>query len=656
MFKNILLFCIALISTTQLVAQESYTFGQLSDFDKNLTIYEKDSTANAVVLYEKGNNQFLVIDNKIFIEKKYYVKIKILKKEGLDNANIIIPFRSTEKISETVFDIKAITHNKDSQNNLSQSDIYRVGIGLNLGAVKFAFPNVKVGSIIEYEYTLFSPFIYNFKGWKFQSNIPKIYSEFNAKIPGNYKYNRSLIGFLKLDINESTKEKNCFNVGFAYAAECEVLKYAINDIPAFDLDEEFTLSPLNYLSRIDFELASTVSFNIGKVHNYTASWEDVDKEFKKDKNIGRQLTKKGFFEKNVPESLLTEGDSLTRAKNIFNFVKDRFTWNGKYGIHRDIRVKSAFDNKTGNIGEINISLINLLNSAGLKTDLVLLSTRSNGLPKKSHPVMSDFNYVIAKTIIGGKTYLLDASDKLMPFGMLPYRALNYQGRVMDFKNDSYWETITPQKDNQLYVLANLELDPESYKITGSYNEMNSGYLAIKRKKVLNDTTEDDYLNGKEKEIGVNAEINEYNLVEEQSNEKRTVENFSYTNNTVLDQNTLYINPFLVKSFGSSNPFTAEDRKYPVDFGFKRTYTYAAKITIPTEYTVVEIPKSINLSLPNKGGRLQMLVNSKSNLITVSFKLIINKEQYSPEEYFSLKELFKQVINAQNNSLIVLKKT
>ncbi|MGJ8734450.1 MAG: DUF3858 domain-containing protein [Cellulophaga sp.] len=655
MFKNIVLFCIALISTTQLVAQESYTFGQLSDFDKNFTVYEKDSTANAVVLYEKGNNQFLVIDNKILIEKKYYVKIKILKKEGLGNANIIIPFKSTEKISEIVFDINAITHNKDSQNNLSQSDIYRVGIGLNLGAVKFAFPNVKVGSIIEYEYTLLSPFIYNFKGWEFQSNIPKIYSEFNAKIPGNYKYNRSLIGFLKLDINESKKEKNCFNVGFAYAAECEVLKYAINDIPAFDLDEEFTLSPLNYLSRIDFELASTVSFNIGKVHNYTASWEDVDKEFKKDKNIGRQLTKKGFFEKNVPESLLTEGDSLTRAKNIFNFVKDRFTWNNKYGIYRNIRVKSAFDNKTGNIGEINISLINLLNSAGLKTDLVLLSTRSNGLPKKSHPVISDFNYVIAKTVIGGKTYLLDASDKLMPFGMLPYRALNYQGRVMDFKNDSYWETITPEEDNQLYVLANLALDPESHKITGSYNEMNSGYLAIERKKVLNSTTEDDYLNDKEKEIGASAEIDEYNLVEEQSNEKRTVENFSYTNNTILDQNTLYINPFLVKSFSSTNPFTAEERKYPVDFGFKRTYTYAAKITIPTEYTIEEIPKNINLSLPNKGGRLQMLVNSKSNLITVSFKLIINKEQYSPNEYFSLKELFKQVTNAQNNSLIVLKK-
>lgn len=655
MFKNILLFCIALISTTQLVAQESYTFGQLSDFDKNLTIYEKDSTANAVVLYEKGDNYFKVIDNRIQVVKKYYSKIKILKKEGLSKANVAISYYANNKVSEKIEDIKAVTHNGQSKIKLSLNNIFTVRENERWSTKKFAFPDAKVGSIIELEYTLTSPFIYNFKGWQFQSNIPKIYSEFNAKIPGNYVYNRSLIGFLKLETNTSEIEKRCFKVdGYPESADCEVLKYAMKDIPAFNDDEDFMLSPKNYISRIDFELSVHYDLKGGR-DRFTQTWQDVDKEFKQDKNIGRQLTKKGFFEKNVPESLLTEGDSLTRAKNIFNFVKDRFTWNGKYGIYRDIRVKSAFDNKTGNIGEINISLINLLNSAGLKTDLVLLSTRSNGLPKKSHPVMSDFNYVIAKTIIGGKTYLLDASDKLMPFGMLPYRALNYQGRVMDFKNDSYWETITPQKDNQLYVLANLELDPETHKITGSYNEMNSGYLAIERKKVLNDTTEDDYLNDKEKEIGVNAEINEYNLVEEQSNEKRTVENFSYTNNTVLDQNTLYINPFLVKSFGSSNPFTAEDRKYPVDFGFKRTYTYAAKIKIPTSYTIVEIPKSINLSLPNKGGRLQMLVNSKPGLITVSFKLIINKEQYSPEEYFSLKELFKQVINAQNNSLIVLKK-
>lgn len=280
----------------------------------------------------------------------------------------------------------------------------------------------------------------------------------------------------------------------------------MKDIPAFKDDEKFVLSPKNYISRIDFELSVHHSLR-GTRNRYTQTWQDVDREFKQDKNIGRQLTKKGFFEKNVPESLLAEGDSLTRAKNIFNFVKDRFTWNGKYGIYRDIRVKSAFDNKKGNIGEINISLINLLNSAGLKTDLVLLSTRSNGLPKKSHPpVMSDFNYVIAKTIIGGNTYLLDASDKLMPFGMLPYRALNYQGRVMDFKKDSYWETITPQKDNQLFIIANLDLDAKSRKITGSINEMNSGYMAIAHKKEIKNNSEDDYLIDKEKQIGLNERL------------------------------------------------------------------------------------------------------------------------------------------------------
>lgn len=80
MLRNLVLFCIAIISITQLAAQESYAFGKLSNEDKNFTLYEKDSTANAIVLYEKGDNIFKVVDDRIQIVKTYYVKIKILKK------------------------------------------------------------------------------------------------------------------------------------------------------------------------------------------------------------------------------------------------------------------------------------------------------------------------------------------------------------------------------------------------------------------------------------------------------------------------------------------------------------------------------------------------------------------------------------------------
>jgi len=104
----------------------------------------------------------------------------------------------------------------------------------------------------------------------------------------------------------------------------------------------------------------------------------------------------------------------------------------KYGIFGISKLKTAIENKTGNSSEINISLINVLKSVDLNAELVLLSTRNNGFATKLYPVISEFNYVIAKLNNNDKIYLLDATSKLKPFGQLPYQCLNGYGRVMDF--------------------------------------------------------------------------------------------------------------------------------------------------------------------------------------------------------------------------------
>ena len=167
------------------------------------------------------------------------------------------------------------------------------------------------------------------------------------------------MGSINLSTNDATTKEHCFRVeGYEDSADCEVLKYAMKDIPAFKEAENFMLSSKNYKSRIDFEMSIHYGLD-GSKNKFTKSWKDVDSEFRVDKDIGRQLTKKGFFEKNVPLELLTQGDDLSKAQNIYNFIQDHYTWNGKYGIYINIRVKDAFDKKTGNVGEINISLINL---------------------------------------------------------------------------------------------------------------------------------------------------------------------------------------------------------------------------------------------------------------------------------------------------------
>ena len=636
-------------------AQEGITFGTLSTQEKNFASYDKDSTANAVVLYEKGDDYFEVISQRIQLVKKYHVKIKILNEKGFDEADISIPYYHTKDSKEKVEDIKAVTHNDGHKTYVSQSKIFTTDINDRWSDKRFTFSNVKKGSILEYRYTIISPYLFNLDGWEFQSNIPKLYSEFNAKIPGNYVYNRTLMGTLKLDLNEADIKKSCFYVdGYPKPADCEVLKYVMKDIPAFKADDDYMLAASNYISRLDFELSVYHRLN-GTTDKYTKSWKDVDQEFKTDKDIGRQLSKKGFFEKNVPESLFTEEDPFKRAKNIYNFVQNHFTWDGRYSTYGKARVKEAFNSHKGNAWEINMSLINLLNAGGINTNLMLSSTRKNGLPKKSHPVMSDFNYVLAKAEIDGKVYLLDATDKYTPFGMLPFKALNYYGRVMDFKNDSYWYDIEAKKENRYQIRVNIKFNEDQQNAEGVFYAFSEGYPAINTNKNLDANSEEQYLDQMEENIAGDFEITEYKKDEERSDAQSVSERFSFEMDNILGAEMVYLNPFFIRFF-EENPFLEEERHYPIDFGYPVTYKYQINIALPEGYKVHSLPEKVAIVVgENNAATFQFNHQQTETTVSFSFNLSLNYSYFQATEYTYLKDLFKQVTNIQKNALMTLKK-
>ena len=650
-----LLFVFLALSIQFTNAQLEIPFGTLTVDEKKFTSYDKDSTANAIVLYEKGDYYFKVINQRIQLVKNYHAKIKILSKEGFDEANISIPYYHKKGSPEIVKDIKALTHNNGQKIYVSKNDIFTNNLSERVSEKRFTFSKVEKGSILEYKYTIISPYLFNLDGWEFQSNVPKLYSEFNAKIPGNYQYNRTLVGTLKLHINQADIKKDCFYVpGYTNPADCEVLKYVMKDIPAFKADDDYMLSASNYISRLDFELSYYQRLD-GTRDEYTKSWKDVDKEFKNDKDIGKQLTKKGFFEKNVPESLLTEGDPLTKAKNIYKFVQNHFTWNGRHSTYGKARVKDAFNAKKGNAWEINMSLINLLNAGDIKTNIMLTSTRQNGLPKQSHPVMTDFNYVLANADIDGKVYLLDATDKLTPFGMLPYKALNHYGRVMDFKNKSYWYEIKPETDNKYQIRASMKFNVDKENAEGVFDVLTKGYPAINTNKNIAEFNEEQYLDRMEKNIPGNFEIVQYKRNEERSNEKVVSERFSFEMGNILDGEMVYFNPFFIRFF-EENPFSEEERSYPVDFGYPVSYKYQINIVLPQGYKVHDVPEKVAIALGESRAATFLFNHQQTtNSISFSFDLSLNRSSFEAIDYSFLKDLFKQVTNIQKNALVTLKK-
>lgn len=650
MKSKIFIFLFSISTLLNAQNKELYTFGEISSDENDLTFYAKDTTANAVVLFENGETEFKINNGRIIIQTKYYTKVKIFNKKGFEKATIEIPLYRTKDRSEKVKEIRGYTHNAYQKTVLNPKNIYTEETSDRISLVKFTMPNINDQSIIEYEYILESPFLFNFTGWNFQTDIPTIYSRFYALIPGNYIYNRSLSGFKKLSENIANIKKSCFSIpNSSREAECEELTYTMRDIPAF-IEEDYMTSKKNYISRIKFELSEFKGFD-GINQKFTKKWKDADREFKSEPSIGRQLKKIDYIEKKLPKDIFAVKDELTKAKMVFEFIKDHFSWNKKNRLFTEIDLKSAFEDKVGNSTEINVALINALNAVGINAEIVLLSTRDNGLPTQLHPVISDFNYALAKISINEKIYLLDATNKLLSFGMIPFKALNAYGRVMNFEEGSYWIDLKPKNNNLSRLTLNLKFNDEG-NFEGQMHKAFNGYKAVEKREEILTSSEEDYLNDIEN-LDSKLVINSYQNFNLLDYSEPLKELFDITIESNLNENVILLNPF-INSKITTNPFKLNERTYPVDFGYPRTFQYSIQLEVPQNYIIKYLPENVAIQLPNNGGSYIFNIEQIGNKIKMHSRFAISRAYFIPEEYPYLKEFYNQIIKTQK-SLITLEK-
>ena len=627
---------------------KSTTLGKTTLEELKMNFYAKDSSAAAVILYEQVN-RYPDENNKEIPKIDYYYRIKIFDKSAFDLADIEIYLREEEKLNS----VSAITYNLTetgslSKKYLSQKNIFTLTKENGWKSKKFTLPEIKEGSVIEYTYSVSSPYLV-IDDWHFQSDIPKIKSNFHAAVLANYKYNIKINGFKKLDRNNSDVIKECVYVEGIGHGSCITYDFGMDDIPAFE-EEDYMLSKKNYLSKLIFDLKSKTGYD-GIITNYTTSWKEADKKLKK-YFFNNQTSKKSFFKKVLPDTILTKPNALERAKDIYSFIQKHYTWNGDNWRNSDAKVKKAFDQKSGDVGEINLSLFNSLMASNIDVKLVVLSTRNNGLTSKLYPVIFDYNYLIVQAVIKDKVYYLDATNKFSPFGEIPFKAINGEARVLDFKEESYWVKLKPIYRTSINNIVRLKLT-ENDDLKGTIAIQRSGFYAKNQRQYLNPLTEKKHIENFEDQH-INMEVDEYKVINQNDLNKKLIEHYKvsiHNDNNTFGQIT--INPIFLGRL-KKNPFKLKERKYPVDFGYTRTENYSLALQIPDGYTVDQLPKDIAIGLPNKGGTYTYKVIHSGSIISIFTKFTINKRIFSNEEYFALKEFYNQIINSEK-TLIRLKK-
>ncbi|NJM79974.1 MAG: DUF3857 domain-containing protein [Flavobacterium sp.] len=310
------------------VFSQKYELGEVTIDELKEKVHPIDSSAVAAVLFKKGETRFN-LDTEgnwtILTEIKY--KIKIYKKEGLDYANKVVAYYVGGFRNETLNFKNEVTYNlvngKVEKTKLKSDGEFKEDITEDYKSKKITMPQVKEGSIVEYSYTLKSPYINTFNDWYFQGDIPYNHVEYDVYLPEYFKYRSVITGYEKVNIQDRAITTGSFQE--------QKYTYAIDNVPS--LKEESNIINIdNYTSILKYELAS-INYPNQPIKNIAITWDDVVKSIYESDYFGSELKSKSYFEDDLNTII---GDLKTNNEKIaaiFSFVKNRMTWNQKYGVY-----------------------------------------------------------------------------------------------------------------------------------------------------------------------------------------------------------------------------------------------------------------------------------------------------------------------------------
>lgn len=672
LFKK-LLFVFISFSFSSAISQ-NFDLGKVSVEELQEKEHPTDPSAPAAILFKKGVLDFNYSKEKGFeMFTKVQTRIKIYNKQGYEWANQQVRYYiGSTDTKEIVNFSNAVTYNLEGgkivKTKLKSDGEFDNKINKYWGQKKISLPNVKEGSVIEFEYIVKSPNITTIDKWDFQMSIPVNYSEFRTNIPEYFVYNPNQKGFvypkkvehkIPKSFNIVNKQEN--NDG-AWGSRSNSsysndkidyietqTTYTAENFPAMK-EESFVNNIDNYTSSIIFELAMT-RFPNQAYKTYSTDWESVVKTIYDNEDFGAELNKTGYFEADIDAILKGLTTQEERMTAIFNYVKSKVKWNDYNGYQCDQGVKNAYKNGTGNIAEINLMLTAMLRYAGFSANPVLLSTRSNGIAV--FPNRTAFNYVISAVEIQDDVILLDASEKFAMPNVLPLRDLNWFGRLIRKNGTSVQIDLTPKKVSR-------EIATLSYTFNGSdafegkYRRTLTDYEAMNFREQYSKMTTDAYLEVLERQNN-DIEINDYIRDNEQDASKPLVETYSFRDAKSIEiiNDEIYITPQLFMT-AKENPFKMEGRNYPVDFSYPMQNKINITIEVPEGYMIASLPKAMNILTGNDIGAFKYNILDAGKLIQVVLTADIMTPIVSSDYYDTLKEFFQQMVNKENEK-IVLKK-
>ena len=366
-------------------------------------------------------------------------------------------------------------------------------------------------------------------------------------------------------------------------------------------------------------------------------------------------------------ALITLVEELTKGKESdIEKVKAIYYWtqqNIKYiafeyalGGFIPREANEVFQKKYGDCKDNSSILYKMLEIAGLQGNLTWIGTRKIPYTYEEVPTPAVDNHMILTYENKNNTYYLDATGRYI---QIEYPSSFIQGKEALIANGNNFKVkkipVVPAHLNKVVDTSYIQISNRD--IIGTSNSTFSGY--IKNNLFYN-------LENTRKEADVKELYNKRFL---KGSNKFLVKSFKEENKFSYDKDfsvsynfsiqdyvqnigsEIFINPHFNKIVSSVK--TKEDRKYGIEFDYKRQFSYTNIIEIPDGYEVSYLPTSVSYS--NDLISIDLLYSTDKNKIVCKQDVVFNFIKLNKEQQQKVNTFVEKTEKASKEIIILKKK-
>ena len=463
-------------------------FQPVSPEELKMTSEPQAPGAPAIILFRAVDRD----DNGRTSHEDNYVRIKILTEEGRKYADVEIEFN---KADEDVVHIRARTIRPDGSIAEFDGKVFEKTIvkaqGRRYLAKTFHLPDVQVGSILEYSYTidLSERYIYSSR-WILSDELFTRRARFTLK-PYQAKYKPMTLRWTWQGLPPGSEPKE---------GPDHVVRMEAENIPAFQ-EEDFMPPPNELKARVNFIYED--EYLEGDPSQY---WRHVGK--KRNEALESFIGKHKAMEEAVAQIVAPNDPPEVKLRKIYDRVQQ--IRNISYAVQKTAQeekrenekpaenVEEVWKRGYGNGVQLTWLYLALVRAAGFEAYGVWASSRGNYFftAKTMERQKLDSNAVLVK--LNGKDLYFDPGAAFTPFGMLTWAETGTVGLCLNKDGGTWIQTTLPESsESRIQHVAMLKLTDTGAlegKVTVTYTGLEAMYHRqdvrnaddVTRKKYLED--------------------------------------------------------------------------------------------------------------------------------------------------------------------------